>query len=184
MTAKDEYENVLKKQVKKTREFVFRGKPKNEAEYEVLRELYEDDCENGFIYGSLVVDYNKYYICVMAIQVRSGIDKYITTIIEVFPETVGEYTGLKDKNDKMIFEGDIVKNKWCFIKGNSIVRFGEYKSCDSSNDYQCGHLGFYLEHINDFNKRVFRKDIMYFANKCEIIGNVFDNPELLRSETE
>lgn len=166
------------------REFVFRGKPKNEAEYEVLRELYEDDCENGFIYGSLVVDYNKYYICVMAIQVRSGIDKYITTIIEVFPETVGEYTGLKDKNDKMIFEGDIVKNKWCFIKGNSIVRFGEYKSCDSSNDYQCGHLGFYLEHINDFNKRVFRKDIMYFANKCEIIGNVFDNPELLRSETE
>ena len=184
MTAKDEYENVLKKQVKKTREFVFRGKPKNEAEYEVLRELYEDDCENGFIYGSLVVDYNKYYICVMAIQVRSGIDKYITTIIEVFPETVGEYTGLKDKNDTMIFEGDIVKNKWCFIKGNSIVRFGEYKSCDSSNDYQCGHLGFYLEHINDFNKRVFRKDIMYFANKCEIIGNVFDNPELLRSETE
>lgn len=99
--------------------------------------------------------------------------------IFVDPSTIGEYTGLKDKNDKMIFEGDIVKNEWCFIKGNSIVRFGEYKSLDSSNDYQCGHLGFYLEHVSDFNKRTVRKDIMYFANKCEIIGNVFDNPELL-----
>lgn len=37
------------------RDIVFRGKPKNEAEYETLRELSEDDCENGFVYGSLVV---------------------------------------------------------------------------------------------------------------------------------
>ncbi len=99
--------------------------------------------------------------------------------IFVDPSTVGEYTGLKDKNGQRIFEGDIVKNEWCFIKGNSIVRFGEYKSLDSSNDYQCGHLGFYLEHISDFNKRTVRKDIMYFANKCEIIGNIHDNPEML-----
>lgn len=103
----------------------------------------------------------------------------IPTACEVIPSTIGEYTGLKDKNDKMIFEGDIVKNEWCFIKGNSIVRFGEYKSLDSSNDYQCGHLGFYLEHISDFNKRTVRKDIMYFANKCEIVGNIHDNPEML-----
>lgn len=99
--------------------------------------------------------------------------------IFVDPSTVGEYTGLKDKNGQRIFEGDIVKNEWCFIKGNSIVRFGEYKSLDSSNDYQCGHLGFYLEHISDFNKRTVRKDIMYFANKCEIVGNIHDNPEML-----
>lgn len=99
---------------------------------------------------------------------------------EVNPDTIGQYTGLTDKNGKKIFEGDIVKNEWCFIKGNSIVRFGEYKSLDSSNDYQCGHLGFYLEHISDFDKRIVRRDIMYFANKCEIIGNIHDNPELVK----
>ena len=99
---------------------------------------------------------------------------------EVNPDTIGQYTGLTDKNGKKIFEGDIVKNEWCFIKGNSIVRFGEYKSLDSSNDYQCGHVGFYLEHISDFDKRIVRRDIMYFANKCEIIGNIHDNPELVK----
>lgn len=162
------------------REFVFRGKPKIEAEYKVLRELYEDDCKNGFVYGSLIVDCNKCYICTEIIQVRSGIWNYITTAIEVIPETVGEYTTLTDKNDRMIFEGDIVKNDWCYIKGNAVVRFGPYKMLDETNNYQCGHLGFYLEHINDFNKKTMRKDIMFYANKCEIIGNVFDNPELLK----
>lgn len=162
------------------REFVFRGRPKNEAEYEVLRELCEDDCENGFVYGSLVVSHGKYYICVMTIQVRSGIDKYITTMIEVFPETVGEYTGLKDKNGKMLFEGDIVKSDGVFHDIISVVRFGEYKTLNDSIDYQCGHMGFYLEHMDDFNKKTIRNDIMFFVDKCEIIGNIFDNPELLK----
>ena len=104
----------------------------------------------------------------------------IPTACEVIPSTIGEYTGLRDKNGKRIFEGDIVKNDWCYIKGNAVVRFGPYKMLDEANVYQCGHLGFYLDYINNFNKKTMRKDIMFYANKCEIIGNVFDNPELLK----
>ena len=106
-----------------------------------------------------------------------GYDNY--KYFYVIPETVGQYTRLKDKNGKKIFANDIVKNDWCFVKGNSIVKFGEYKTFDMSNDYPQGHLGFYLEHINEINLKTTRKDILFFANNCEIIGNIYSNPELL-----
>ena len=103
---------------------------------------------------------------------------------EVNKNTIGQYTGLTDKNGKKVFEGDIVKNDWCFLRGYSVIKFGQYKPLDMSNDYQQGHLGFYLEHIHKVDKNTARKDIMYFANKCEVIGNIHDNPELLESEVD
>ncbi len=103
---------------------------------------------------------------------------------EVIPETVGQYTGLTDKNGKKIFEGDILKNDWCFLRGYSVVKFGEYKTLNMSDEYQQGDLGFYLEHIHEVDKRTTRKDMMYFANKCEVIGNIHDNPELMEGAGE
>ena len=103
---------------------------------------------------------------------------------EVIPESVGQFTGLCDKNGKKIFEGDIVKNDWCFMCGNSVIKFGQYKPLDMGNEYQQGHLGFYLEHIHKADKRSVRKDIVYFANNCEIIGNIHDNPEFLKGGAE
>lgn len=90
--------------------------------------------------------------------------------------TVMQYTGLQDRNGKEIYEGDIITNEWCFIYYPSIVRFGRYKSSDMSSYYECGHLGFYIEHPCD---KLSRKDILYFANQCEVIGNIYENPELL-----
>lgn len=143
------------------REILFRGKPKKEAEYEALRELCEDDCENGFVYGSLVVSHCKYYICgVMTIQVRSGIDNYIATMIEVFPETVGEYTCLKDKNGKMMFEGDIVTMpRYGSGRHKSVVYFKNGKFAVNGSNYNF-------------------KDIC--PRNMEVIGNIHDNPELLK----
>lgn len=157
------------------REFVFRGRPKNEAEYEVLRELCEDDCENGFVYGSLVVSHGKYYICVMAIQVRSGINNYITTMIEVFPETVGEGTGLKDKNGKRIFEGDIVTYE------DAMEDFIGYRG---GVFFNCGEVEISARDGIDFtNRQTVDMSYLYESETmvdCEIIGNIFDNPELLK----
>ncbi len=142
------------------REILFRGKPKNEAEYKALRELCEDDCKNGFVYGSLVVSHGKYYICgVTTIQVRSGIDDYITTMIEVFPETVGEYTCLKDKNGKKVFEGDILKAEIWWEQG-----------------------GCYPHTETCFIEATFPNMYKNHFEKFEVVGNIYDNPELLRSE--
>ena len=141
------------------REILFRGKPKEKSEYEWLRELCEDDCESGFVNGSLVVSHGKYYICgVMAIQVRNGIYDYITTMIEVISETVGEYTGLKDKHGKMIFEGDIVLLK------------------SDEEPYQVA--------FNECCFQVYGHSVCYvmdnfYDHDIEVIGNIHDNPELL-----
>lgn len=98
----------------------------------------------------------------------------------VSKETVGQFTGLTDKNGKKIFEGDIVTNEWYFIKGVSVVKFGHYKTLDMDKDFQQGHLGFYLEHNDLINLKSVRRDMMYFANKCEVIGNIHNNPKLLK----
>lgn len=80
---------------------------------------------------------------------------------EVDPKTVGQYTGLKDKNGKDIYEGDIVK---CFVNGNSYVSF------------KGGAYGL----IFDYNFIPFN-DVY---GEMEVIGNIYENPELLKEESK
>ena len=90
-------------------------------------------------------------------------------------KTICQYTGLTDKNGNKIWENDVVKYHF----GNDVapIRFGEYQSCFDST--KTGHIGFYV----DWNcKRALRKDLGYWVNMidCNVIGNIFDNPELLK----
>lgn len=98
-------------------------------------------------------------------------------LMEVIPETVGQYTGLTDKNGKKIFEGDIVKyNLWDDKFDYCEVKFGYfYAAMDSYNGGPA--LGFYLADINGK-----ADDIGFFENLykfVEVIGNIHDNPEFL-----
>lgn len=81
------------------------------------------------------------------------------------PDTVGECTGLKDKNGKLIFEGDI-------------VRCGTGRICKVTFFTSPGVSGFDLVAIGGFDKPSPHNWVLF--TDTEIIGNVVDNPELLK----
>ena len=95
----------------------------------------------------------------------------------VNPATVGQYTGITDKNGKKIFEGDIVKADDYIFE----VKFGKCGGVANAEDF--GYMGFYLEPYSESTKLSakygLRNDICYFTN-IDVIGNIHDNPELLK----
>ena len=96
--------------------------------------------------------------------------------VEVDQSTICQCTGLKDKNGRLIFENDIVKD--LFSDTAAPIRYGSYQSCFDSTKVE--HVGFYVDWSGKYNKN-YRKDLGYWIHMvdAEIIGNAFDNPELL-----
>ena len=93
--------------------------------------------------------------------------------IEVDPDTVGQYTGLKDKNGTKIFEGDIIYAVSNFDAANMVVVYdpAEFRLvlCEDYKTYKPG-LGF--------------KCLCYESFYLQVVGNIYDNPELLGGNTD
>lgn len=93
--------------------------------------------------------------------------------------TICRCTGLKDKNGKLIWESDIIKDLFSDVCAQ--IKYGSYQSCFDSTKNE--HVGFYVNWLGRYAKSR-RKDLGYWINivDAEIVGNTFDNPELLESE--
>ena len=117
--------------------------------------------------GKTVIEHN-------IVELNSYINIYLDMCTEVWPETVGQWTGLLDKNGKKIFEGDIVE-----IDEHDIMVNGFYQ-VNYSEENHCYALERGVH--NHFNHFTF-SELNGFANSCEVIGNIHDNPELLKSST-
>ena len=154
---------------------LYRGKPLRKEDY-ILNENMQYSVgyfKDGFAYGALIVKHDKYFICVgvAGVMINSSINNATATLIEVIPETVGEYTNLIDCHDKMIFEGDIIKqiNSYDKLEMTGFVRFSK------SSQFVISHT--YTEKENCYKRG--KKKAFAIKTNCEIIGNIYDNPELL-----
>lgn len=98
----------------------------------------------------------------------------------IVPETLGQFTGLRDKNNVEIYEGDICKgNKYSDENELFVIKYGKYKTSDwkekyISNTYQFGWYAEYLKTKEQVH--------LVSPNGVEIIGNIFDKKEEKASE--
>lgn len=94
---------------------------------------------------------------------------------EVIPATVGQYTGLKDKNGKKIFEGDIIHTLYANCKKNELVEEVEF----FNGSFMAKKYSLYAKIAGAESPKHFEFDKSVYMIECEVIGNIHDNPELL-----
>ena len=151
------------------RDILFRAKAINRDPNREYRTNYKN---GDWVYGLIERIYDERFPNIPS----SMIDQYGVSNIDVDYKTISEYTGLTDKNGKKIFEGDIVK---CYDKNVdesffSIIMFG------NPNGFY--NYGWQLKPIGETD---FNVDILCWVDMedtgayIEIIGNIFENPELL-----
>lgn len=120
-----------------------------------------------WIYGSLLrVDDNYYIVQNDDVEVDGHHLVFITDVpMLVDKDTIGQFTGLRDKNGREIYEGDIIYQRTYFGNRPCVVRFEE-------GTFMVGyHEGSSTKHTPILVK-----------NSGVVIGNIHDNPELIKEK--
>lgn len=135
------------------REILFRAKAINRE-----KGYHRTKYKNGdWVYGLITKPHNDIFPTIpMEMRNTDGINN-----LEVDYKTVGQFTGLTDKNGKKIFEGDIVKG---------YLGYGDEENDIAYIEYQEDSMGFVLVEIlkEDFGKQ------FEMTNYVEVIGNIHD----------
>lgn len=138
--------------------YLFKAKRKDDGEW-VQGYLFDDGFENGrvFIGGIVIEKYN-----------GTACDDWNVTGInfcEIDQNTICQCTGLKDKNGKLIWENDIVRTIY-----NGIEHIYQVIWDKSELDFKATN-----------GKEIYESNFEYLpcCDEIEILGNIFDNPELL-----
>lgn len=164
------------------RQILFRGK-------RIIEPIKIDRyAPNGWVCGGLIeVDDEEAYILPYDIsgemyrnrpyRFRANDFEYTIMLAEVDPKTIGQFTGLTDKNGKKIFEGDIVKVT------DEIVGYDRLAFIEFGNPNRQHNWGWQLHPISS---KPFAVDILYWVDMeesgafIEVIGNIYDNKEVLK----
>jgi uncharacterized phage protein (TIGR01671 family) len=122
--------------------------------------------DNGeWVYGFYLLD-EQHSIPRHCIWYREVVGDFIgNAIIEVDPATVGQYTGLRDKNGREIYEGDFVRVRFSF---DDMVDFAVKLNQETARFvFECTEEQLGAEDID--------------SDQCEVIGNIFEHPHLLEA---
>ena len=95
-------------------------------------------------------------------------ERLVDWVVEVMPETIGQYTGLKDKNGVEIYESDIVFDRWV-NEYTPVFQNGIYMAYNPKNLMQ-------NDPSTQFN--------IIWKDGCEVIGNIYETPELLETKKD
>ena len=90
---------------------------------------------------------------------------------EIYTSTICQFTGLYDKNGNRIWDNDIANTN---SNLRAQIKFGLYSNSFSTRKY---NQGFYMDFMDN---EYYRHELGYWAGKSVVIGNIFDNKELLQ----
>ena len=94
----------------------------------------------------------------------------VSSAYPVLPETVGQYTGLTDRNGKRIFEGDI-----CKFKRFNDVHIGKVVF----NVTTASFIMWYQPIVGAYGEKATQKMLLSVCDNIEVVGNIHGNPELM-----
>ena len=131
---------------------------------------------NQFIYGDLIQSGGYIYI----FPSHMGFFEFSNQSKRVTPETVGQFTGLTDKNGKEIYEGDVVRlisggSRWNREACEVVFLNGSFQFNRPDWPYPCG----FITYAMSCSERYIIDDHSELCSQIEVIGNIHENPELI-----